>query len=115
MNTNHTTHKTLHCNTPLQLKTETNVITFKCKTKKRNTQINKSSKPLYKARLHAHEGRGVKSTNLKTHQHTNMHCDQQMANRGKAIHEAIMRSPTDTNMEDLEDTMLIETTQAKRT
>ena len=38
-----------------------------------------------------------------------------MASRGKAVHDAIMRSPIDTNMEDTEDTMLIETTQNKRT
>ena len=38
-----------------------------------------------------------------------------MANRGKAVHEAIMRSPTDTNMEDTEDTMVIEPNQSKRT
>ena len=37
-----------------------------------------------------------------------------MANRGKAVHEAIMRSPIDTNMEDSEDTMLIESIQNKR-
>ena len=37
-----------------------------------------------------------------------------MASRGKAVHDAIMRSPTDTNMEDTEDTMVIETTQTKR-
>lgn len=37
-----------------------------------------------------------------------------MANRGKAIHEAIMKSPTDATMEDTEDTMMIEPTQPKR-
>ena len=31
------------------------------------------------------------------------------------MHDAIMRSPTDTNMEDSEDTMVIELTQSKRT
>lgn len=31
------------------------------------------------------------------------------------MHDAIMRSPTDTNMEDIEDTMMIEATQSKRT
>ena len=30
------------------------------------------------------------------------------------MHDAIMRSPTDTNMDDMEDTMLIETNQTKR-
>ena len=38
-----------------------------------------------------------------------------MANRGKAVHDAIMKSPIDTNMDDTEDTMVIETTLAKRT
>ena len=38
-----------------------------------------------------------------------------MANRGKAVHEAIMRSPTNTNMEDAEDTMVLETIPTKRT
>ena len=31
------------------------------------------------------------------------------------MHDAIMRSPTNTNMEDFEDTMVIEPTQPKRT
>ena len=34
-----------------------------------------------------------------------------MANKGKAVHDAIMKSPIDTNMED---TMMIETSQTKR-
>ena len=38
-----------------------------------------------------------------------------MSSRGKAVHDAIMRSPTDSNMEDTEDTMVIETAQVKRT
>ena len=38
-----------------------------------------------------------------------------MAHRGKAVHDAIMRSPTDANMENTEDTMLIETNQTKTT
>ena len=38
-----------------------------------------------------------------------------MANRGKAVHDAIMRSPTDTTMEDMEDTMVVENIQTKRT
>ena len=38
-----------------------------------------------------------------------------MAYRGKAVHDAIMKSPIDVNMEDTEDTMLIETNQTKRT
>ena len=37
-----------------------------------------------------------------------------MTSRGKAVHDAIMRSPIDTNMEDTEDTMVIESTQTKR-
>ena len=74
-----------------------------------------SSNLLYKARLHAQEGGGDKSTPLKKIQNTSYHCAQQMANRGKAVHEAIMKSPMDTNTEDMEDTMMIETTQTKRT
>lgn len=38
-----------------------------------------------------------------------------MANKGKTIHDTIMRSPTDINMEDIEETMVIETIQTKRT
>ena len=38
-----------------------------------------------------------------------------MASIGKAVHEAVMRSPTDTNMEDIEDTMVIEANPTKRT
>ena len=80
-----------------------------------NTQnLSKSSNLLYKARLHAQKGGGDESTTLTTNKHTSIYCDQQMAHRGKAVHEAIMSSPTDTNMEDLEDTMLIESIQAKR-
>ena len=78
-------------------------------------QTNKSSNLLYKARLHAQKGGGDKSTNLKTYQNISYHCVQQMASRGKAVHDAIMRSLTDTNMEDIENTMVIETTQIKRT
>ena len=37
-----------------------------------------------------------------------------MSKRGKEVHDAIMKSPSDTNMEELEDTMLIESIQAKR-
>jgi hypothetical protein len=37
-----------------------------------------------------------------------------MANKGKAVHDAIMRSPIDTNMEETEDTMVIKTIQTKR-
>ena len=40
---------------------------------------------------------------------------QQMANRGKAVHEAIMKSPIDTTMEDTEDIVVIEGNQTKRT
>ena len=42
-------------------------------------------------------------------------CDQQMSIRGKAVHDAIMGSPTDTTMNDMEDTMVIENIQSKRT
>lgn len=38
-----------------------------------------------------------------------------MASKRKTIHDAIIRSPTDTNMKDIEDTMVIEATQTKRT
>ena len=37
-----------------------------------------------------------------------------MANRGKAVHEAIMRSPIDTHTDDPEDTMMLESIQTKR-
>jgi hypothetical protein len=30
------------------------------------------------------------------------------------VHDAIMRSPTDTNMEDINDTMVVEVNQSKR-
>ena len=70
---------------------------------------------LYKAQLHAQEGGGDKSINLKSYQNVGNCCVQQMSSRGKAVHDAIMRSPTDTNMEDNEDTIVIEATQSKRT
>ena len=38
-----------------------------------------------------------------------------MSIRGKAVHDAIMGSPTDTTMNDMEDTMVIENIQSKRT
>ena len=72
-------------------------------------QTNKSSNLLYKARLHAQKG-GDKNTTLETYQNISNHCVQQMASRGKAVHDAIMRSPINTNMEDTEHTMVIETT-----
>ena len=74
----------------------------------------RSSNLLYKARLQAQKGGGDKSTNSKTHQNTCKICAQQMSSRGKAVHDAIMRSPIDTNMEDIEDTVVIEATQNKR-
>ena len=71
---------------------------------------------LYKAQLHAQKGReDHESTNLNTYQNLSLYCIQQMAYRGKAVHDAIMKSPIDANMEDTEDTMLIETNQTKRT
>ena len=74
----------------------------------------RSSNLLYKARLQAQKGGGDKSTNSKTHQNTCKICAQQMSSRGKAVHDAIIRSPIDTNMEDIEDTVVIEATQNKR-
>ena len=71
---------------------------------------NKGYNLLYKAQLHAQEGGG----DYSTYQNTNTHCNLQMANRGKAVHEAIMGSPIDSNMEDTEDTMVIESIQTKR-
>ena len=76
-------------------------------------QTNMSSNPLYKAQLHAQKGGGDASIKLQTY--IILQCDQQMSNRGKAVHEAIMSSPNDTHMDDTEDTMLIETNQTKRT
>ena len=65
--------------------------------------------------MHAQEGGGGRSKScVNTYQHTSIYCDQQMSNRGKAVHEAIMKSPTDTHMDDTEDTMLIEINQTKR-
>ena len=75
----------------------------------------KSFNLLYKAQLHAQKGGGDKSNTLKTYQNSSNSCVQQMAHRGKAVHDAIMKSPTDINMEDTEDTMVIEANQAKRT
>ena len=80
----------------------------KFKTRK---YITKNPNLLYKARLHAQKGRGDKIPSLNT-------CSlfvQQMANRGKAVHEAIMKSPIDTNMNDTEDTVMIEGNLTNRT
>jgi hypothetical protein len=99
---NNIPHKTEY----LPLKTHMLKITY--------NQLNKSSNLLYKARLHTQKWGGDKSTTLKTHQNIGNNCVQQMANRGKAVHDAIMRSPTDTNMEDINDTMVVEVNQSKR-
>ena len=69
---------------------------------------------LHKAQLHVQEGGGDKSTHLKFYQTCGNYFVQQMSSRGKAVHDAIMKSPTDTNMEDTEDTMVIGATQSKR-
>ena len=82
---------------------------------KNHNQSPLSSNLLYKAQLHAQKGKGDKSTTLNSNQHFRNFCLPQMANRGKAVHEAIMRSPSDTNMEDTEDIMVIETNPTKRT
>ena len=79
-----------------------------------HNQTNKSSNLLHKARLHAQKGGGDKSDNLRTYQNNSNFCMQQMASRGKAVHEAIMKSPRDTNMEDTEDLMVLEANQTKR-
>ena len=84
----------------------------KHKMNEQGNHTNKRAKLLYKARLHAQKGGGDIST--KIYPITNKQYDQQMASRGKAVHDAIMRSPIDTNMDDTEDTMVIETTQTKR-
>ena len=76
-------------------------------------QTNHSSHLLYKARLHAQEGGGVESNKLIFLKFPNKHCDPQMSTRSKAVYDAIMRSPTDTT--DMEDTLMLETTQTKRT
>ena len=80
-----------------------------------NTQTNLKPNLLYKAQLHAQKGREDESIIVNTYQQLSMYCIQQMAHRGKAVHDAIMSSPTDSNMEDAEDTMLIETNPTKRT
>ena len=90
----------------------TALICFICKT---HTQVTKSSNLLYKARLHEQKGGGDKSITLKTHHNFRNFGVPQMANRGKAVHDAIMRSPIDANMEDTDDTTMIESTQTKRT
>ena len=84
-------------------------------TPNNNPNHNKRLCLLHKAQLHAQNGGGDISTKLKDYHNICNFCIQQMAHRGKAVHDAIMRSPTDTNMEDTDDTMMIETTQAKRT
>ena len=76
--------------------------------------IKERSSLLYRAQLHAQKGGGDKNTNLKGYQIIRSFCVQQMAHRGKAVHEAIMKSPSDTNMEDNEDTMVIDVSQTKR-
>ncbi len=66
--------------------------------------------------MHAQKGGGDKSITLKNiYQTIGISYVQQMAARGKAVHDAIMRSPTDTNMEDTDDTVVIESAHAKRT
>ena len=67
----------------------------------------KSSSLLYKAQLHAQKG--DKSITLKNHQNFSICGMSQMANRDKAVHEAIMKNPVDTNMADIEDTMVFTT------
>ena len=106
-------HNLLYSNKPTNLVPKANITIHKII--KKDYQINKSSNLLYKARLHAQKGRGDESTTLRSHQHSSNLCTQQMSSRGKAVHEAIMRSPNDTNMEELEDTTVIEAIQAKRT
>ena len=106
-------HNLLYSNKPTNLVPKANITIHKIIIK--DYQINKSSNLLYKARLHAQKGRGDESTTLRSHQHSSNLCTQQMSSRGKAVHEAIMRSPNDTNMEELEDTTVIEAIQAKRT
>ena len=78
-------------------------------------KLNHSFSLLHKAQLHAQEGGGDISIIQETHHKTSTYCTQQMAYRGKAVHEAIMRSPIDTTMEDPEDTMVIDPSQTKRT
>ena len=69
---------------------------------------------LYKAQLHAQKGGGDKNITLKNHQNLSICGVSQMANRGKAVHEAIMKSPVDTSMADIEDTMVLESIPTKR-
>ena len=82
---------------------------------KKNNQTHISFNLLHKARLHAQKGGGDVSITLKTHQHFSKYHVQQMASRGKAVHDAIMRSPTDIHMEDTDDTMVLEANPTKRT
>ena len=77
-------------------------------------QTTNSPNLLYKARLHAQKGGGGESNKLTTHQHISSLCFQQMTNRGKAVHDAIMGSPIDTAMEDSDDTVVLEANQTKR-
>ena len=79
----------------------------------KTNNTHKCSSLLYKARLHAQKGGGDKSNTLNSYQNTSI-LFPQMASRGKAVHEAIMRSPTDTNMEDIEDTMVLDSIPTKR-
>ena len=82
---------------------------------KQNKQPNKNFNLPYKARLHVQKGEGVKNNNLINHQNTNKQFVKHMASRGKAMHNTIMRSPTDTNMDEIEDKMVIKSSHTKRT
>ncbi len=82
---------------------------------KKNKQTHISSNLLHKARLHAQKGGGDESKTIQTYQNLSTYHVQQMASRGKAVHDAIMRSPTDTDMDDGEDTMVLEANPIKRT
>ena len=77
------------------------------------THIKKHYNLLYKTQLHAQKGGGDNSITLNTYQKSGHLCIQQMAHRGKAVHEAIMRSPNDT--EEIEDTLMLEAIPNKRT
>ena len=80
-----------------------------------SNSTNKSFFLLHKAQLHTQKGGEEKDNTLQTYQNSSSGCAQQMSSRGKAVHDAIMGSPIDISMDEIEDTMLIETGQTKRT
>ena len=106
-----------HRSKPIKRKyvAETNDRTDSSKRTELSNSTNKSFFLLHKAQLHTQKGGEEKDSTLQTYQNSSSGCAQQMSSRGKAVHNAIMGSPIDISMDEIEDTMLIETGQTKRT